>query len=122
MTRITVDDARELWLNASDEELKGLAQEVYVEVPVDEAFEPRLAAVAELGLRGKVRCGGAVVQRDTEIAGLVDGCRERGGAGRRGWGAGGGGLGSRSGGGGGGGGQVAGGWARRSPRFSADPR
>ena len=59
-------------------ELQGLAGEVYVEVPVDEAFEPRLDAVAELGLRAKVRCGGAVVPSDAELAGFVRGCRERG--------------------------------------------
>ena len=59
-------------------ELQGLAREVYVEVPVDEAFEPRLDAVAELGLRAKVRCGGAVVPSDAELAGFVRGCRERG--------------------------------------------
>ncbi len=58
-------------------ELQGLAGEVYVEVPVDEAFEPRLDAVAELGLRAKVRCGGAVVPSDAELAGVVRGCRER---------------------------------------------
>jgi hypothetical protein len=59
-------------------ELLGLAGEIYVEVPVDEALEPRLDAVAELGLRAKVRCGGAVVPSDAELAGFVRGCRERG--------------------------------------------
>ena len=59
-------------------ELQGLAGEVYVEVPIDEAFEPRLDAVAELGLRAKVRCGGDVVPSDAELAGFVRGCRERG--------------------------------------------
>jgi hypothetical protein len=59
-------------------ELQGVAEEVYVEVPVDEAFEPRLAAVAELRLRAKVRCGGAVVPTDAALAGFVRGCRERG--------------------------------------------
>jgi hypothetical protein len=59
-------------------DLQGLAREVYVEVPVDEAFEKRLDAVAELGLRAKVRCGGAVVPSDAELAGFVRGCRERG--------------------------------------------
>ena len=42
------------------------------------ALEPRLDAVAELGLRAKVRCGGAVVPSDAELAGFVRGCRERG--------------------------------------------
>jgi hypothetical protein len=58
-------------------ELQGLAREVYVEVPIDTAFEPRLDAVAELGLRAKVRCGGAVVPSDAALAGFVRGCRER---------------------------------------------
>jgi hypothetical protein len=58
-------------------ELQGLAREVYVEVPVDEAFERRLNALAELGLRAKVRCGGAVAPSDAELAGFVRGCRER---------------------------------------------
>ena len=59
-------------------ELQGLAAEVYVEVPVDEAFEPRLDKLAELGLRAKVRCGGTVVPGGAELAGFVRGCRERG--------------------------------------------
>jgi hypothetical protein len=58
-------------------ELQGLAEEVYVEVPSDEALETRLDAVAELGLRAKVRCGGAVVPSDAELAGFVRACRER---------------------------------------------
>jgi hypothetical protein len=59
-------------------ELQGLAGEVYVEVPFDEAVEERLDAVAELGLRAKVRCGGAVVPSSAELAGFIRGCRERG--------------------------------------------
>ena len=59
-------------------ELHGLAGEIYVEVPVDTSLEPRLDAVADLGLHAKVRCGGAVVPSDAELAGFVRGCRERG--------------------------------------------
>jgi hypothetical protein len=59
-------------------ELQGLAEEVYVEVPVDVAIEQRLDAVAELGLRAKVRCGGAVVPSNAELGSFVHGCRERG--------------------------------------------
>jgi hypothetical protein len=59
-------------------ELQGLAGEIYVEVPVDEGFEEHLDAVAELGLRAKVRCGGAAVPSDAALAGFVRGCRERG--------------------------------------------
>jgi hypothetical protein len=59
-------------------ELKGLAEEVYVEVPLDDALDERLDAVAEWGLRAKVRCGGAGVPGGAELARLVRGCRERG--------------------------------------------
>jgi hypothetical protein len=58
-------------------ELQGLAGEVYVEVPVADALERHLDAVAEHGMRAKVRCGGAVVPSDAELAGFVRGCRER---------------------------------------------
>ena len=58
-------------------ELQALAGEVYVEVSVDGAFDQRLDAVAELGLRAKVRCGGAVVPSGAELAGFVRACRER---------------------------------------------
>ena len=37
--------------------LAGLADEVYVEVPIDEALGERLDALAARGLRAKVRCG-----------------------------------------------------------------
>lgn len=59
-------------------ELQGLAAEVYVEVPVDAVLDRRLDAVAEAGLRAKVRCGGAVVPSGAELASFVRGCRERG--------------------------------------------
>ena len=39
--------------------LADLAPEVYVEVPLDDALEQRLDALAAHGLRAKVRCGGA---------------------------------------------------------------
>ena len=51
--------------------------EVYVETPLDDGLEARLDQVAEHGLRAKVRCGGAVVPSDAELAGYVRACRER---------------------------------------------
>lgn len=60
------------------EELLGLAVEVYVEVTLDDALPERLDRLAELGLRAKVRCGGASVPSGERLAGLVRACRERG--------------------------------------------
>ena len=59
-------------------ELQRLAGEVYVEVPVDEAVDQRLDAVAEAGLRSKVRCGGAVVPSGAELSSFIRNCRARG--------------------------------------------
>jgi hypothetical protein len=53
--------------------LTGLAQAVYVELPPDRLEElPRLA---EAGLHAKVRCGGAHVPSQAELAGFVRACR-----------------------------------------------
>jgi hypothetical protein len=57
--------------------LAALACEVYVEVPLDDALEERLDAVATHGLRAKVRCGGATVPEVPELARFVRSCRER---------------------------------------------
>lgn len=51
--------------------------EVYVETPLDDALEDRLDHLAELGLRAKVRCGGAVVPDSEGLAGFIRSCRER---------------------------------------------
>ena len=56
------------------EAVAGLAGEVYAELPA----EPDLDRVAALGLRAKVRCGGARVPSVAELAEVVRGCRERG--------------------------------------------
>jgi hypothetical protein len=53
--------------------LRGLAQEVYVELPPDRLEQlPRLAAA---GLHAKVRCGGAYVPSRVELAAFVRTCR-----------------------------------------------
>ena len=54
------------------ESLPGLAAEIYVELPAD------LDRLAALGLRAKVRCGGARVPSVDELTAVVRGCRERG--------------------------------------------
>jgi hypothetical protein len=53
-------------------EAAGLAAEAYVELPAD------LERLAGLGVRAKVRCGGAVVPSVEELAGVVRSCRELG--------------------------------------------
>ena len=45
------------WENGLD----GLRGEAYVELPLGDGLEGRVAALAERGLRAKVRCGGAEV-------------------------------------------------------------
>jgi hypothetical protein len=59
-------------------ELRGLAGEAYVEVPLDDALHERLDAIVSLGLLAKVRCGGAVVPSVDGLAEVVRACRERG--------------------------------------------
>jgi hypothetical protein len=51
--------------------------EVYVETPLDGGLEERLDHLAELGLRAKVRCGGASVPSGDALAMFVRACRER---------------------------------------------
>ena len=58
-------------------ELAGLASEVYVEVPLDDALEQRLDALAAHRLRAKVRCGGASSPTVESLARFVRSCRER---------------------------------------------
>jgi hypothetical protein len=57
--------------------LVGLASEVYVEVVIDDDVEMRLDRLAELGLSGKVRCGGASVPSVEDLARFIRACRER---------------------------------------------
>lgn len=57
--------------------LADLAAEVYVELPLDAGLERHLDALAELGLRAKVRCGGNDVPTVETLARFVRACRER---------------------------------------------
>lgn len=58
--------------------LTGLAPEVYVELPFDDAQPAQLELVAALGLRAKLRCGGASVPSVADLAAAVRRCRELG--------------------------------------------
>lgn len=60
------------------EELRGLAPETYVEVPLDDALSERLDELVSHGFRAKVRCGGAAAPGVEELAGFVRACRDRG--------------------------------------------
>jgi hypothetical protein len=51
--------------------------EIYVETPIDDGLEDRLDRFSEQGLRAKVRCGGAEVPDDADLARFVRACRER---------------------------------------------
>lgn len=57
--------------------LVGLAEEVYLEVPLDDALEERLDALNSHGLRAKVRCGGASIPAVGSLAAFVRACRAR---------------------------------------------
>lgn len=61
-----------------DAGLDGLSGEAYVELPLDEALEQRVATLAERGLRAKVRCGGAEVPPARALGRFLRVCREAG--------------------------------------------
>jgi hypothetical protein len=58
--------------------LEGLAGEAYVELPLDDELEEMVAALAERGLRAKVRCGGAEVPSGAELGRFLRVCRDAG--------------------------------------------
>jgi hypothetical protein len=58
--------------------LEGLTGEVYVELPLDDELEERVAELAEHGLRAKVRCGGAEVPSRAELGRFLRVCRDAG--------------------------------------------
>ena len=58
--------------------LDGLAGEAYVELPLDERLEDRVAELARRGLCAKVRCGGAETPSRAELGRFLRACREAG--------------------------------------------
>ena len=58
--------------------LDGLEGEAYVELPLGDGLEEKVAGLAERGLRAKVRCGGAVVPSAAELGRFLRVCREAG--------------------------------------------
>ena len=58
--------------------LDGLVGEVYVELPLDDDLDDRVATLAERSLRAKVRCGGAEVPSAEALGRFLRLCREAG--------------------------------------------
>jgi len=59
-----------------DAGLDGLDGEAYVELPLGDGLEEKVAALAERGLRAKVRCGGAAVPTQRELGRFLAVCRD----------------------------------------------
>ena len=58
--------------------LDGLRGEAYVELPLGDGLEERVAALATRGLRAKVRCGGAEVPPAAALGRFLSACRAAG--------------------------------------------
>jgi hypothetical protein len=58
--------------------LDGLVGEAYVELPLGDELEERVATLAGRGLRAKVRCGGAEVPTRAELGRFLRACRQAG--------------------------------------------
>jgi hypothetical protein len=58
--------------------LDGLRGEAYVELPLGDGLEQRVAALAERGLRAKVRCGGAEVPTADALGRFLAACHAAG--------------------------------------------
>jgi hypothetical protein len=58
--------------------LDGVAGEAYVELPLGDGLEEKVAALAERGLRAKVRCGGAEVPSADALGRFLAVCRDAG--------------------------------------------
>ena len=56
--------------------LDGLSGETYVELPLGDGLEEKVAALAERGLRAKVRCGGAELPTERELGRFLSVCRD----------------------------------------------
>ena len=61
-----------------DAGLDGLSGEAYVELPLGDGLEEKVAALAERGLRAKVRCGGAEVPTPVSLGRFLAVCRDAG--------------------------------------------
>ena len=61
-----------------DAGLDGLAGEAYVELPLGDGLEEKVGALAERGLRAKVRCGGAEVPAAGALGRFLEACRAAG--------------------------------------------
>ena len=61
-----------------DAGLDGLIGEAYVELPLGDGLEEKVAALAERGLRAKVRCGGAEVPSAEALGAFLSACRAAG--------------------------------------------
>jgi hypothetical protein len=61
-----------------DAQLINLIGEVYVELPLGDGIEERVALLAERGYRAKVRCGGETVPSAAELGRFLRACREAG--------------------------------------------
>jgi hypothetical protein len=57
--------------------VEGGVGEIYVELPIDGELEERLEELARRRLRAKVRCGGAAIPSDEQLARFVRACRAR---------------------------------------------
>jgi hypothetical protein len=58
-----------------DAQLQTLVGEAYVELPLGDGIEERVAVLAERGYRAKVRCGGETVPSAAELGRFVRACR-----------------------------------------------
>jgi len=58
--------------------LEGLSGEAYVELPLGEGVEEKVAALAERRLRAKVRCGGAEAPSAAGLGRFLEACRDAG--------------------------------------------
>jgi hypothetical protein len=59
-----------------DAQLFGLIGEVYVELPLGDGIEERVAVLRERGFRAKVRCGGETVPTVDELGRFLAACAE----------------------------------------------
>jgi hypothetical protein len=58
--------------------LDGLTGEAYVELPLGDGLEEKVGALAERGLRAKVRCGGADMPAAGALGRFLEACRAAG--------------------------------------------